>query len=100
MALAYINLVLAVLGSFCTIWAHLDNSFLRTVPDHPKNWMTQDEAVNLFDIVPVLLATDMTFMFTYNMMDGPIPVQSCHMDLRLGGGQVNGVRTIVFFFLP
>eukprot|EP00123_Amoebidium_parasiticum_P016405 comp23412_c0_seq3/m.38910 comp23412_c0_seq3/g.38910 ORF comp23412_c0_seq3/g.38910 comp23412_c0_seq3/m.38910 type:complete len:347 (-) comp23412_c0_seq3:61-1101(-) len=89
-ALPYVSLALALIGCISVVLGHINNDWLRTVPDHPKDWLKTNEAVNLFSIVPVVLTTNICFMLTYNMMDGPIPVQTCHMNLKLGGGQVNG----------
>eukprot|EP00123_Amoebidium_parasiticum_P016403 comp23412_c0_seq2/m.38907 comp23412_c0_seq2/g.38907 ORF comp23412_c0_seq2/g.38907 comp23412_c0_seq2/m.38907 type:complete len:596 (-) comp23412_c0_seq2:286-2073(-) len=89
-AFAYVNLALTVAAVVCLCVGHFNNDWIASQVDNANGWLRADEATALFSAVPIILCTDIFFMFTYQLMDSYIPVQTCHMNLNVGGGQLNG----------
>eukprot|EP00123_Amoebidium_parasiticum_P007210 comp17963_c0_seq1/m.18314 comp17963_c0_seq1/g.18314 ORF comp17963_c0_seq1/g.18314 comp17963_c0_seq1/m.18314 type:complete len:582 (-) comp17963_c0_seq1:627-2372(-) len=89
-SLAWVLLALAMMSSICLVVAHISNSYLDGIPDHPDDLLSLSEAQATLDVVPTLLVANVTFSIGYNAMNGPFQSSACQMDLRVGSSQING----------
>jgi len=109
--LAWISCLLAFVQFACLCWAHSDNKFLHLAARDlgaggSADALSPAEVSMTFQTIPLLLISNTVFNFAYSMMLGPFYNQSCQMDLRVGGSQLNGAifnladTLVIILFIP
>ena len=70
--------------------ANVNCCWVQELGDESKNSFNQLEAARTFASIPVIVVVNLSFSLCYNSMNNAFPSQACQMDVRLGGGQLNG----------
>ncbi|CAE7884772.1 NPF8.3, partial [Symbiodinium microadriaticum] len=83
-------LALGSLACVCLVVANVRCSWVQKLGDESKNSFNQVEAARTFAAIPVIIVVNLSFSLCYNSMNNAFPSQACQMDVRLGGGQLNG----------
>eukprot|EP00123_Amoebidium_parasiticum_P014396 comp22481_c0_seq1/m.33895 comp22481_c0_seq1/g.33895 ORF comp22481_c0_seq1/g.33895 comp22481_c0_seq1/m.33895 type:complete len:618 (-) comp22481_c0_seq1:1123-2976(-) len=76
-------------GTGCMVYGCLDTRWVNSIGDIANNCLTVAEARQVFSTMPIILVANLSFTLLQESFTGPFVVQACHMDLRIGGGQLN-----------
>ncbi|KNC83440.1 hypothetical protein SARC_04305 [Sphaeroforma arctica JP610] len=86
--LGFLTLGIGAIAVILLAGCHFRNDHLDGCED--QTFLTVKDAKMFLDTVPIIMVGNMAFQCAYNTMMNVLMSQACQMDLRVGGGQING----------